>query len=245
MDDLIEGRNAVIEALRARLPIVRVLVAQNLSGDAISEIERLARETATPVVRVQRRELDRHSVRGAHQGVAAELRAFTYAKLAEVVSAHRTDAMSLIVVLDHVTDPQNLGAISRSAEVAGACALVVSERRSAAVGAAAFKASAGALAHLPVVRTVNIARTLEELKEAEYWIAGASERADQLLWDAPLEGRIALVLGAEGAGLSRLVSETCDFLVGIPVRGRTESLNVANAASVLIYEWIRRQEAGA
>jgi len=243
VDELIEGRNAVLEALRAGLPIHRIVLAEGLhSSDALAEIQRLADDGRIALSVESRRVLDEMSARGAHQGVIAALAAFDYTSLADVVERNRDEAWSLIVALDHVTDPQNLGAIARSAEVAGAHALVIPERRSAAVGAAAFKTSAGALAHLEVVRTVNLVRALGELKDAGYWVAGASEHAEQTVWEAPIEGRTVLVLGGEGTGLSRLAEESCDYLVRLPVRGRTGSLNVANAATALMFEWVRRLE---
>lgn len=240
----IEGRNAVLEALRAGTPLKRVVLAAGLPADrALDEISRLAAERGVRVDVVPRRELDRASERGAHQGVLAEAEAFRFAQLEDVVSACEGDERALIVVLDHVTDPGNLGAIVRTAEVAGAAAVVVPNRRSAAVTPAAYKAAAGAFAYLPLVQEPNVARVLERLKQAGFWVAGASEKARDLVWDAPLEGRIALVMGSEGEGLARLTRERCDFLVRLPQAGRVGSLNVAQAASVLIYEWVRRGSA--
>ncbi|MCX8007812.1 MAG: 23S rRNA (guanosine(2251)-2'-O)-methyltransferase RlmB [Coriobacteriia bacterium] len=245
MGERVEGRRAVLEALRGGLDLVRVEVARGAKGDsAIAEIRRAASERGVPVFEVSRESLDAASERGRHQGVAAILRGFRYASLADVFAAHAGDAESTLVVLDHVTDPGNLGAVARSAEAAGAHAVIVPERRSAPVTAVVHKAAAGALAHLPVVRVVNVARALEEIKRAGYWVVGASGDAPTDLWSAPLEGRIALVLGSEGSGLSRLVSETCDVLVSIPMLGRVGSLNVAQAATVLLYEHVRRRSAG-
>jgi len=144
------------------------------------------------------------------------------------------------VVLDHVTDPGNLGAVIRSVEVAGGDAVIIPSVRAASIGPVAHKASAGGTSHLPIVQVPNVARMIDRLKEEDYWVGGADERAEQDLWDAPMEGRLALVLGAEGAGLARLTRERCDFLVSIPVAGRVSSLNVAQAASVLVFEWVRR-----
>ncbi|MDP2232850.1 MAG: 23S rRNA (guanosine(2251)-2'-O)-methyltransferase RlmB, partial [Actinomycetota bacterium] len=151
---------------------------------------------------------------------------------------------SLIVALDHVTDPGNLGAVVRSAEVVGADAVLVAKRRTAPVGPAAYKTSAGAVAYLPIVQETNLVRALEALKREGYWVAGASERAQQTVWDAPLEGRIVLVMGSEGTGLARLAEETCDFLVSLPVAGKVGSLNVAQAATALMFEWVRRAHPG-
>ncbi len=240
MSALIEGRNAVIEALRAGIEITEVLIASGTKGAPVEDVRRLAAEAGVPVKTVPRHVLDERSVRGAHQGVAAEAAPFVYTPLAEIIASAADRPRSLVVVLDHLTDEGNLGAIARSAEVAGADGLVVPKARSAQVGAVAQKTSAGALAHLPVAREANIVQVLGRLKDAGYWVIGASEKADMVAWEAPLEGRIALVMGAEGEGLARLVETTCDLLVRLPVAGSVESLNVAHAASVLMFEWVRR-----
>ncbi|MDY0088000.1 MAG: 23S rRNA (guanosine(2251)-2'-O)-methyltransferase RlmB [Coriobacteriia bacterium] len=240
MNAAIEGRNAVLEALRAGVPITAVLIASGTEGKPIDEVRRLAAERGVPVRTVARAMLDERSVRGAHQGVAADVAPFAYEPIEEILRSVKERTSSLVVVLDHVTDEGNLGAVARSLEVAGADALVIPKARSAAIGAAAYKTSAGALAHLPVAREPNLVRALERLKTAGYWIAGATEKADLLVWDAPMEGRLVLVMGSESRGLSRLVLETCDFLVRLPVAGAVGSLNVAQAATVLAFEWVRR-----
>lgn len=148
-----------------------------------------------------------------------------------------------MLVLDHVTDAGNFGAIVRSAEVVGAAGVVIANKRAAEVTVATYKTSAGAVMHLPIAQVPNIARALEDLKEAGFWACGASEHAEQVCWDAPLEGRVALVMGSEGEGISRLVLQTCDFLTKLPQRGETESLNVAQAATALSFEWMRRNRA--
>lgn len=241
MSAVIEGRNAVIEAIRAGVPITAVLIAEGITGKPLDEVRRVAAQKGIPVRTASRRVLDERSVRGAHQGVLAEMEPFAYSALEEVLRASGKRARSLVVVLDHITDEGNLGAVARSMEVAGADAIVIPKARSASIGAAAYKTSAGALAHLPVVREPNLPRVLDVLKDAGYWVAGATEKADTLVWDAPLEGRVALVMGSEGTGLSRLVEERCDFLVRLPVAGAVGSLNVAQAATVLAFEWVRRE----
>lgn len=242
----IEGRNAVLEALRAGVPMTRVLVAEGTKPDrALSDIERLARDAGVRVSRVPRRELDRRSEREAHQGVLAEAAPFSFTPLARVLSASEGKGRSLIIALDQVTDPGNLGAIARTAEVVGADCVLTAKRRSAGVTPAAYKASAGALAHIAVAREVNLVRSLEQCKEAGYWIAGASEAGGQLVWDAPLDGRVVLVMGSEGEGLARLTRETCDFLVTLPQSGKVGSLNVAQATTAIAYEWLRRGTARA
>ena len=244
MSDIVEGRNAVLEALRGGRPLRRILLAQGAKPNPVlDEIERTARTAGVAFERVPKQELDRRSERGSHQGVLALAEPFQYAELQDVIRAGEGADNALVIALDHITDPGNLGAVARSAEVVGAVGLLVPKQRSAEVTAAAHKASAGALSHLPLARVPNLVRALEQLKEAGYWVAGASEKATTLAWDAPLEGRLVLVLGSEGTGLSRLVEESCDFLVSLPVVGHVGSLNVAQATTVLAYEWARRTRA--
>jgi 23S rRNA (guanosine2251-2'-O)-methyltransferase len=240
----LEGRHAVAEALRAQMPVKRVLVAEGAKPDRLlAEIERTSAERGVAIERVARRELDRRSERGAHQGVMAEAAAFAFATLDDVLARAGDASSALVIALDHVTDPGNLGAIVRTAEVVGAAGVVVTERRSAAVTPAAWKAAAGALAHVALAQETNLVRALDRLKEAGFWIAGASEHAEQTVWQAPLEGRIVLVMGSEGAGLARLTEERCDFLVRLPQAGEIGSLNVAQAATAVAYEWLRRAHA--
>lgn len=241
MPDIIEGRNAVLEALRSGARLERVLIALGVAPHAaLDEIRARAGEAGVPVDDVDRASLARHSARGAHQGVIGFAAPFRYATLEEVLSRVEGRARALIVVLDHVTDPGNLGAVVRSVEVAGGDAVIIPKDRASEVGPVVHKASAGATAHLPIVRVTNIAQTLEALKAGGFWTAGADGDAPADLWSAPLEGRLALVLGAEGSGLAHLTRTRCDFLVSIPVAGRVSSLNVAQAATVLAYEWVRR-----
>lgn len=241
MAEIIEGRNAVLESLRSGAHLERIVVAEGVQPHpAIDEIVERARAAGIAVRRAPRREVEALSERGAHQGVVAYAAPFEYAELADIIRASATRERSLLIALDHVTDPGNLGAIVRSVEVAGGQGVIIPKDRAAAVGQVVHKASAGATAHLPIARVTNLPRAIDELKAAGYWVAGADERAVDDLWSAPLDGRIVLVLGAEGAGLSRLVRERCDFLVSIPVAGKVASLNVAQAATLISFEWVRR-----
>lgn len=242
--DSIEGRHAVEELLRSgrRVSSVRVLDAPGKDAEPLERIIRLATEAGVPVKRVTRRELDRDSERGAHQGVIALAEPFRYTPLESVLRASGTGP-SLLLALDHVTDPGNLGAVVRTADVVGAAGVLIAKDRSADMTPSACKAAAGAVEHVAVSREPNLARALEQCKEHGFWIAGASEHAETLAWDAPLEGRLVIVLGAEGTGLSRLAERGCDMLVRLPVAGSVGSLNVSNAAAVLAYEWLRRQRA--
>jgi len=238
----IEGRNAVIEALRAAVPLKRIFIAEGTKPDrGLEEIVRRAGEAGITLERVPKRVLDAKSERGAHQGVLAEAKPYPFATLDDVLGRSEGKPNSLIIALDHITDPGNLGAIVRTAEVVGADGVLVAKRRSAAVTAAAYKSSAGALSHVLLAQEANLVRSLERCKkEAGFWVVGASEHATQTVWEAPLEGRVVLVMGSEGDGLARLTQETCDFLVRLPQAGKIGSLNVAQAATALSYEWLRR-----
>ena len=242
--DLIEGRRAVEEALGAGVPLKSALV-QIQSLDADPALERLAQRldaAGVSVERVPRNRLDQLSSHGAHQGVIVRAKPFQYAELGDVIAA-AGKGNALVLVLDHVTDEGNFGAIVRTAEVVGAAGVVIAKARSASVGVGAYKTSAGAVMHLPIAQVPNLASALDELKEHGFWAGGATEHARDLVWDAPVAGRLALVMGSEGSGISRLVRQHCDFEFKLPQRGQVESLNVAQATTAIAYEWLRRDMA--
>ena len=235
--NFIEGRRAAFEALRTGFPIKRALIAQGVEGEpAIRDLVAGLVDAGVAVKQVPRAQLDALSSHGAHQGIALEVGRFPYADLADIIE-HAGEGPALVLVLDHVTDAGNFGAIVRSAEV------VIANKRAAEVTVATYKTSAGAVMHLPIARVPNIARALDDLKAAGFWVGGASEHADDICWGAPFEGRVALVMGSEGDGISRLVLDKCDFLTKLPQLGATESLNVAQAATSLCFEWLRRNYA--
>ena len=239
--DLIIGRRATAEALAAGIPIKSALV-QNITGERDAALESLVKELEAADVQVERvpkGKLDALAEGGAHQGVVLRARPFEYAELADVIAA-AGEGDALVVVLDHVTDQGNLGAIIRTAEVVGAAGVVIPSVRAAGVGVGAYKTSAGAVMHLPIARVPNLSRALDDLKDAGFWAAAATEHASEDVWHVPFGGRLALVMGSEGEGISRLVREKCDFECRLPQRGRIESLNVAQATTVLCYEWLRR-----
>lgn len=240
--NFIEGRRAAFEALRTGFPIKLALIAQGVESEpAIRELLAGLGEAGVSVRSVPRAQLDTISSHGAHQGIVLEVGAFPYADLPDIIAAAGpADRPALVVVLDHVTDAGNFGAIVRSAEVVGAAGVVIPNKRSAEVTIATYKTSAGAVMHLPIAQVPNIARALEDLKSAGFWVGGATEHAEGICWDAPFEGRVALVMGSEGDGISRLVLDTCDFTTKLPQFGQTESLNVAQAATALCFEWLRR-----
>lgn len=245
MSDYIEGKRPVIEALRTRVPLDRILMADNLQRDGLTnDILRKAKAAQVAIETVPRAQLDKLSARGSHQGVMAQAAPFPYANFQAVLDRAEEQfaqtQRALIVVLDHITDAGNLGAIARSAEVVGAAGIVIPNKRSAHVTAATYKSSAGAIAHIPVSQVANIKATLERAKEAGFWVAGASEKATQEIWQANMAGKMVLVMGNEGEGLARLTQETCDFLVSLPQVGQTASLNVAQSATACMYEWLRQ-----
>lgn len=230
------GIHPVSEALRAGRPLDRVLVAKGAGGPRLQEIIDLARRASIPLRFEPRDALDRLAASSAHQGVVALGAATGYAELDDIAPAAK-----LLVILDGVEDPHNLGAIARSAYAAGADALVVPERRAAGLTDTVAKAAAGALEHLPVARVANVNRTLESLKKQGYWIYGLDERGteiySQVKWTAPS----ALVFGAEGHGLHEQVRKKCDVLVRIPMWGQIASLNVSVAAGIVLFKWRESQ----
>lgn len=246
MAEFIEGKRPCLEALKCKVPVKRLYVAEGLKGDkVVDDVVRRAHKAGISVKQVKRAELDSRSERGSHQGLMIETDSYPYVSAHEIITAANKQAeanggKALIVLLDHITDAGNLGAIARSAEVVGAAGILIPNKRSARVTAATYKSSAGAISHLKVAQVGNLAQTIERLKEANFWVMGASERAEQTIWEAPLAGRLALVMGSEGEGISRLVQERCDFLARLPQAGQVGSLNVAQAATACMYEWMRQ-----
>ena len=241
---ILSGIHPVAEALRAKRPLERILVAQGAGGPRMQEIIEMARRASVPVRFEPRSALDRLAGSAAHQGVVAMGAANKYADFEAVVSSQLA-ALPLIVVLDGVEDPHNLGAIIRTAHAAGAGAMIIPERRAAGVTDVVAKAAAGALEYLPITRVTNINRALEELKEKGYWIYGLDERGTETYDQADYAAPTAFVLGGEGKGLHEQVRKHCDVLVRIPMAGKISSLNVSVAAGVVLFEWKRRVAARA
>ena len=241
----VSGIHAVREALESGRPLDHIVIARGRHGDRLEPIISRARERGVPVRFEDRAQLDRLAGSQQHQGVVALAAAKRTQSLEEILTAAKSDnaAPGLLVVLDGIEDPHNLGAILRSSLAAGANAVVLPERRAAGLGETVARASAGALEHLPVARVVNIAHTLEELKEAGYWMVGLDERAEKDFTEVDLTGPIALVLGGEGKGLHDLVRKRCDFLVSIPTTGPVRSLNVSVAAGIILFEAVRQRRA--
>src|SRR6201987_4701043 len=237
----IYGINAVAEALKARgRSFEWVGVSKERHDLRLQRVVDECRRQGVAVRFLGRAELDRLASSGAHQGAVAVTSSKQYADLDDVIAAKRGEH-SLIVVLDGVEDPHNLGAILRTADAAGADGIVIPERRAAGVTGAVAKVSAGASAHLPVAKVTNISRSLEELKARDIWVVGLDERGKQNYDAIDYKMNCAVVLGAEGKGLHDLVASKCDFLVSIPMLGKVPSLNVSVAAGVVLYEVVRQR----
>lgn len=241
-DGLIEGRNAVIEALRAGGTIDKIYLAKGDADKTLGHIASTARAAGVVVVEADRRKLDAMSRTHAHQGVIAVAAVREYVSIEDILQAAKDKGEPpLLVICDELSDPHNLGAVIRTAECAGAHGVVIPKRRSAGLTAVVAKTSAGAVSHIPVARVANLPSLLKELKKAGLWIFGSAADGTTPLYDADLKGPAAIVIGSEGEGMSRLVTENCDFLVSIPMKGKLNSLNASAAAAILLYEAVRQR----
>ena len=238
----IEGRNAVMEAIRAGWALDKVYIADGKTDRALARLAAAAREAGAVTVTADRRRLDAMSQTGAHQGVIAQTAAVPYQPVSALLerAAARGEA-PLLVACDEIEDPHNLGAIIRTAEAAGAHGVIIPKRRSAGLTAVVGKTSAGALMHLPVARVPNLTAALRDLQKAGLWVFGAAAESETSLYQADFKGPTVLVIGSEGAGMGRLVRETCDQIVKIPMFGAVSSLNASAAAAVLLYEAVRQR----
>lgn len=241
-ENMLEGRNAVTEALSAGRTIDKLFVADGDTDRALARICAMAKQAGAVVVPTDRRKLDYMSATGAHQGVIAMVAAHDYASIDDILKkAQDAGEPPLIVICDELSDPHNLGAIIRTAECAGAHGIIIPKRRSVGLTAVVGKASAGALEYMPVARVSNITAAIDTLKKAGVWVYGTAAEGDTTLYKADLKSAAAIVIGNEGEGMSRLVSEACDFKVSIPMHGRISSLNASNAAAILLYEAVRQR----
>ncbi|HBT48197.1 MAG TPA: 23S rRNA (guanosine(2251)-2'-O)-methyltransferase RlmB [Peptococcaceae bacterium] len=242
MEEILAGRQAVKEALKAGRPMNKILVARGAGGRAVAEIAALARERGVPLQQVERRALTRLAGEVVHQGVVALTAAKGYVELEDLLEAsRRRQEPPFLLMLDGVEDPQNLGAILRLADACGVHGVIIPRRRSAGLSPAVARAAAGAVEYVPVARVANLATTLEALKERGLWAIGAEGDGETLAFAADFTLPLVLVLGGEGKGLSALVRRRCDVVVRLPMRGHVNSLNVAAAAAVLLYEVVRQR----
>ena len=244
-DGMIEGRNAVIEALRTETAIDKIYIAKGETDKTLGHIASKARDRGIVVVEADRRKLDHMSRTHAHQGVIALAAVREYVSVQSILEAAAEKGEApLLVVCDEISDPHNLGAILRTAECAGAHGVIIPKRRSAGLTAVVAKTSAGAVSYMPVARVPNMAALLKDLKKQGVWVFGTAAEGTTTLYDADLKGPAAIVIGSEGDGMSRLVTENCDFLVSIPMKGQISSLNASAAAAILLYEAVRQRRYG-
>ena len=241
----IEGRNAVLEAFRSGRTVDKVFLQKDLHDGMIMTIAREARKAGTIISYVPKERLNHMSETGSHQGVIAYVASYTYAAVEEILArAEEKGEKPFLFLLDGIEDPHNLGAIIRSANLAGAHGVIVPKHRSAGLTAVVAKASAGAIHYTPVAKVTNLANTIDELKEKGIWFACADMAAPSM-YEADLTGPLGLVIGSEGEGVSRLVREKCDLAVSIPMKGDIDSLNASVAAGVLAWEVLRQRNAPA
>ena len=241
-EDMIEGRNAVTEALRSGRTVNKVYLADGDTDRALGRLAALAKEAGAVVVRIDRRKLKEMSQTGAHQGIIASVAVHDYATIDDILAAAEAKGEApLIVLCDELSDPHNLGAILRTAECAGAHGLIIPKRRSVGLTAVVGKASAGAVEYMPVARVSNLTAAIRELKQRGVWIFGTAADGAVPLYSADLKGPAAIVIGNEGVGMSRIVADNCDFKVSIPMKGQISSLNASAAAAILLYEAVRQR----
>lgn len=241
-NDIIEGRNAVIEALRAGRAIDKIYIAKGDVDKTLGHIASKGREMGIVVVECDRRKLDFMSRTHAHQGVIALAAVREYCSVDDIFAlAQEREEKPFIIVCDEISDGHNLGAIIRSAECAGAHGVIIPKRRSAGLTAVVDKASAGAAEHMLICRVANLPAAIKELKDRGVWVYGTAADGKSDLWHTDFSGAVALVIGSEGDGMGRLVKENCDFVVSLPMKGKLSSLNASNAAAITMYEVLRQR----
>ena len=241
MSEQIEGRNAVLEAFRSGKCVDKLFILDGCQDGPVRTIAREARKTDTIINYVSKERLDQLSETRAHQGVIAQVAAYEYSTVEEIrARAEEKGEPPFLILLDNVEDPHNLGAIIRTANLAGAHGVIIPKRRAVGLTSTVAKTSAGAINYTPVAKVTNIVRTIEELKEKGIWFVCA-DMGGETMYDLDLTGPMGLVIGNEGEGVSRLVREACDFTASIPMKGDIDSLNASVAAGVLAYEIVRQR----
>ncbi len=243
MSEIIYGRNPIIEAIRAGISIEKILIAEEIKGQVISEIISLAKKSGVQIERVSKQKLGERTNNFKTQGVVAFIKAESYASLEDILlKSEELDEPPLLALLDGIEDPQNLGAIIRSADGAGLHGIILPKRRSASLTSTVAKTSAGASSYVLTAQVSNLNYTIDALKKKNIWIAGTDQNANQSFTEADLTGPLAIVIGAEGQGMHRLVKENCDFLVSVPMFGKMNSLNASVAAALLFFEARRQRQ---
>lgn len=241
-NEIVEGRNAVIEALRAGRAIDKIFIAKGDVDKTLGHIASKARDKGIVVVECDRKKLDFMSQTHAHQGVIALCAVREYCTVEDIFAvAEERGEKPFVIVCDEISDPHNLGAIIRSAECAGAHGIIIPKRRSAGLTAIVDKSSAGAAEHMAIARVPNIPAAIKELKDRGLWVYGTAADGQSDLWHMDFTGSVALVIGSEGDGMGRLVRESCDFIVSLPMKGQVSSLNASAAAAIVMYEVLRQR----
>nr|WP_320146375.1 23S rRNA (guanosine(2251)-2'-O)-methyltransferase RlmB [uncultured Anaeromusa sp.] len=242
MEDVIAGRNSVGEALKSGRPLNKLLIAKGERQGSIRELAGIAKDKGILVQEVEPQRLAQLAPGQRHQGIVAMASPVEYAEVEDILAAAEAKGEApLIVVLDELEDPHNLGAVLRSVDAAGAHGVIIPKRRSCPLSTTVAKTSAGAVEYVPVARVANLVQTLDKLKKAGVWIAGCDMDGTENYFEASLKGPLALVIGGEGQGMGRLVKEHCDFLVRIPMQGHVNSLNASVACSLVLYEAVRQR----
>ena len=241
-EEIVAGRNAVFEALSSRRPVNKIFIKMGLQGGSLGKILATAQDAAIPVEYVQAEKLDRMAPGIRHQGIVALASPIAFSSLETVLErAASRKEMPFLLLLDELQDPQNVGALIRSADAAGVHGVLLPRRRSCPLNMVVAKISAGAVNYVPVVQIGNIVQTLRNLKEQGFWVVGADMEGDSLYFETDLDRPLVLVVGAEGKGIGRLVKENCDMLVRIPMQGGVNSLNASAAGAILLYEVVRQR----
>jgi 23S rRNA (guanosine2251-2'-O)-methyltransferase len=241
-EDLIEGRNAVIEALKSDRTIEQILIAKGDVEGSVNLIMALARENKVVIKEVDRKKLDQMSVSKVHQGVMAIVTPYKYFQVDDILSyADEKNEKPFIIILDEIEDPHNFGAIIRSAEVCGAHGIIIPKRRNVGVTPVVYKSSAGAVEHMKIAKVTNLNAVIDELKEKGIWVYGADMDGESYCFDVDFKGALALVIGSEGRGISKLTKNKCDVLTKIPMVGNINSLNASVAGGIMMYEVLKQR----
>lgn len=241
--DRLEGRNPVYEALKSGRPLNKIIMAKGIHEGLVKKIWGMARDQNIIIQEVDREKLDAISDTGAHQGIIAYVASAKYVEVEDILNKAKGRGESpFILILDEITDPQNLGAIIRTADSAGVHGIIIPKRRAVGLTSVVAKASAGAIEYVPVARVSNIGQTIDLLKKNGIWVVGTDASGEQRHYKKDLTGPIAIVTGSEGEGISRLVKDKCDFIVKIPMKGKVSSLNASVSAALVMYEIVRQRE---
>ena len=242
IEDQIEGRNSVLELLKSERDINKIFIAKGEKHGSINKIISIAKERRVVTVEVDRAKLNQMAMSDNHQGVIAIVPPFDYCEVEDIINlAKQRNEKPFILILDGIEDPHNLGSIIRTAETAGVHGIIIPKRRAATVNSTVYKVSAGAVEHMNIARVNNLNETIKYLKDNDIWVCGTDMDAKNYYYNEKFDGPIAIVIGSEGFGMSRLVKDNCDFLVKIPMQGKITSLNASVSAGIVMYEVVKQR----